>query len=215
MALAKWLGLLPFDGPHEYQKSEYIFSQGDEPGQVFLLASGVVKLVYGSPDGGSVFLGLRYAGDLLGGWWGDPRMNYQFSAITLAPCEIHHLSAARMRTMVHSDHMVAHHHRKALENDLFNVLMNHLALKGLSATERLESLLWDLANHLGTVECSEGTRLILPLNNRDMASLCGLSESHYKKVRSDLEATGRLRRCGRRLWVLPRDRNAIALAAVL
>jgi hypothetical protein len=77
-----------------------------------------------------------------------------------------------------------------------------LALKGLAPADILERLLWELASALGGLVSQGVARLVMPFSNAEMADLCGLSESHYKEVRRELEETGRVKHLERRLWVL-------------
>jgi CRP-like cAMP-binding protein len=108
---------------------------------VFLLARGVVKVVFAFPDGGRSVLGLRYPGDLVGDWHPDPIMNHPASAIAVIPCEIHRLDADRMRAAEHGDPAAADFHRQSLKRDLCNLAATHLELKGLAPIGRLGRLL--------------------------------------------------------------------------
>jgi CRP-like cAMP-binding protein len=199
--LARWKLLLPVGPAYRYARNSVIFSQGDSAQSVFLLSRGITKLVSASPDGEISILGLRYPGDLIGDWW-EMKSNLPISAIAIVPCEIHRVDIRQVRAGAERNSDVAEFHREALRRDLCNLAARHLELLRVSAAERLEGLLWDLAAVLGGSESAGALRLILPLSNQEMADLCGLSASHYKQVRHDLEATGRLRHCGRRIWVL-------------
>jgi len=205
--LARWRELFRWDVAQKYPHKSVLFSQGDEAKSAFLLARGIVKLVYSSPDGGQHLLGLRYPGDLIGDWWLDLRMHCPFSAITAVPCEIHHVDSAQIRERARRDRNAEHFHIETLQRDLCSLAATHLALKGLAPTDILERLLWELASVLGGLASEGPARLVLPLNNAEMADLCGLSESRYKEVRRELEETGRLRHLARRLWTLHRGKE--------
>ena len=206
--LARWRELVPWGSAHKCPHKSVLFSQGDEAKSVFLLAHGIVKLAYSSPDGGQHLLGLRYPGDLVGDWWLDLRMHCPFSAITAVPCELHRVDSAQIRERAIRDRNVQHFQVETLQRDLCSLAATHLALKGLAPTDILERLLWDLASVLGGLASHGAARLVLPFSNAEMADLCGLSESHYKQVRRELEATGRVRRLARRLWMLNRNRDS-------
>jgi CRP/FNR family transcriptional regulator len=184
-----------------------LFSQGDEAKSTFLLARGIVKLTYSSPDGGQHLLGLRYPGDLIGDWWLDLRMPYPFSAITAVACEIHRIDSAQIRDRALRDRNAQHFHAETLQRDLCSLAATHLALKELTPTDILERLLWELAAALGGLAAEGNARLVMPFSNAEMADLCGLSESHYKEVRRELEKTGRVRHLARKLWALHRDKG--------
>jgi CRP-like cAMP-binding protein len=205
--LARWRELLPWESTQKYPHKSVLFSQGDEGKSAFLLARGIVKLVYTSPDGAQHLLGLRYPGHLIGDWWLDLPMHCPFSAITAVGCEIHRADFAQMRERVQRDRYAQHFHRETLERDVCSLAATHLALKGLEPTEILERLLWELASVLGGLGSQGAARLVLPFGNAEMADLCGLSESHHKEVRRELEETGRVKHLARRLWVLHRGKD--------
>ena len=205
--LARWRELFRWDPAQRYSQKSVLFSQADEAKSTFLLARGIVKLAYSSPDGCQHLLGLRYPGDLIGDWWLDLRMHCPFSAITAVPCEIHRIDSAQIRDRALRDQNAQHFHGETLQRDLCGLAATYLALKGLSPTDILEGLLWELAAVLGGLASQGTARLVMPFSNAEMADLCGLSESHYKKVRRELEKTGRVRHLARKLWVLHREKN--------
>lgn len=206
-ALARWRELLTLGPAQKIAEDVVLFSQGDDTKSVYFVVRGIVKLVFSFADGSNKLLGLTYPGHLIGDWWLDVDMHSPFSAVTTVPCEVHRVDTPQMREAEKRDRRVADFHREMLERDLCNLSATHLEMKGLPPTEILERLLWELAGVLGGVESRGTARLVLPLTNSEMADLCGLSESHYKEVRRELEETGKLKHLARRLWVLHR-RNA-------
>ena len=201
-SLARWRELFRWDAVQKYPHKTVLFSQGDEATSAFLLARGIVILAHSSPDGSQHLLGLRYPGDLIGDWWLGLRVRCPFSAITAVPCEIQRVDSTQIRERVRRDRNAEHFHIETLQRDLCSLAATHLALKGLAPTDILERLLWELASVLGGLGSQGPARLVLPFSNAEMADLCGLSESHYKEVRRELEETGRVRHLARRLWVL-------------
>ncbi len=206
--LAQWRELFQWNAAQKYTQKSVLFSQGDETKSAFLLARGIVKLVWLSPDGNQHLLGLRYPGDLIGDWWLHLRMRCPLSAITVVPCEIHRVDAAQIRDGARRDLNVEHFHVETLQRDLCGLAATHLALKDLVPTDFLERLLWELASVLEGLGSRGTARLVLPFSNAEMADLCGLSESRYKEVRRELQETGRVRHVARRLWVLHRARDS-------
>ena len=205
--LARWRDLLPFGPIRNYTEDMALFSQGEQAKSAYLVVRGIVKLVFSFADGSSKVLGLRYPGHLIGDWWLDLNMNCPFSAVPSIPCEVHIIDITRMREARQQDRILGDFHSEMLQRDLCNLAATHLELKGMAPTEILERLMWELAAVLGGLESRGTARLVLPLSNMEMADLCGLSESHYKEVRRELEETGRLKHLARRLWVLHRRSN--------
>lgn len=201
--LARWRELFQWEPARKYPQKSVLFSQGDETKSAFLLARGIVKLACSSPEGNQHLLGLRYPGDLIGDWWLGLRMHCPFSAITAVPCEIHRVDGAQIR-----DRNGEHFHVETLQRDLCSLAATHLALKDLPPTDVLERLFWELASVLGGLTAQGSARLVLPFSNAEMAELCGLSESHYKEVRRELEEAGRVRHLARKLWMLHRTKDS-------
>jgi len=205
--LARWRDLFRWDSAQKYPHKSVLFSQGDEAKSTFLLARGIFKLAYSSPEGGQNLLGLRYPGDLIGDWWLDLRMPCPFSAITAVPCELHRIDSAQVRDRALRDRSALHFRVERLQRDLCFLAATHLAFKGLPPTDILERLLWELTAALGGLASQGTARLVMPFSNAEMADLCGLSESHYKEVRRELEETGRVKHVERRRWVLHRGKH--------
>jgi CRP-like cAMP-binding protein len=206
-ALARWRVLLSPGPVHKHREDIVLFAQGEEPKSAYVVARGIVKMVFSFSDGSNKLLGLRYPGQLIGDWWLDLNMNCPFTAVTTVPCEIYRLDIKQMREAQRRNRSVGDFHREMLERDICNLAATHLELKGLAPTEILERLFWELAAVLEGLESRGTARLVLPLSNMEMADLCGLSESHYKEVRRELEDTGKLKHLARRLWVLHRRGN--------
>jgi len=180
-----------------------IFAQGDEVEEVFLLARGVVKLIHASTDNEESLLGLRYEGELVGDWWAGVMSVHPVSAVAANPCELHRYRLNKIVFREPCESTAASDlHRRLLQLDLCNLAATRLEPKVSSAT-RLELRLRELAAVPGRADSAGEVRLVMPLTSAEVASLCGLSESHYKALRHRLEADGRLRRRGRS-WILPR-----------
>ncbi len=201
-ALNTWRRLLMLGPPQAYPEHVSLFSKGDEPRDVFLVARGIVKLACDLPDGKQSVLTLRYPGQFVEECAYDLHIAYPVSAFTITPCELYRLDVARMREAEKHDPEVNAFEREVLKRDLYNLAVSNVELKVVPPVERFERFLWELATVLRVRRSGADVRFVSPLDNREMAELLGLSESHYKQVRSELEATGRLRREEKRIFVL-------------
>lgn len=202
-ALSRWRSLLNLGSPEKYAGHSVVFSQGDAPHEVFLLARGVVKLVFALP-GDELFLALRYPGQFVDYCSHDLGVAYSLSGITIVTSEIQRISLERVQGAQLQNPDLRVHQADLLRRDLYDLVASHLYFKLLSPVDRLERLLWELAAVIGQRDLMGTTRLVLPLSNCEMASLCAMSESHYKSVRRELQKTGRVRHEGRCFWVLTR-----------
>lgn len=203
--LSQWRSVLPLGLPKTYDTNEIIFSQGDDANAIFLLASGIVKLTHTSADGEDSPIWLRYTGEMVGDWWAGIMAQHPVTAIAAVRCEVHRLSVDAVRAPGSSGQTTAADiRRQMLQLDLCKFAAAHQELKALSSSALLEQRLWDLAVVLGRSDSPGQVRFVMPLNNTEIANLCGLSESHYKAVRRQLEVAGKLERRNRRIWILHR-----------
>lgn len=205
VALSKWRSLLNLGSAEEYAGHSVIFSRGDTPHEVFLLARGIAKLTLPLPSGEESLLTLRYPGQFVDYCSHDLGTAYPLSGITIVPSDIYKARIEQVRAARRRNPDLRIHEADLLRRDLYRLAAMRLRLKALSPVDRLERLLWDLASVIGERDSTGEMRLVLPLDNCEMASLCGLSESHYKTIRRELERTGRVSHDGRHLCVLTRN----------
>lgn len=212
-AIAVWRTALTLGAPGKYARRSVIFSQGDMPREMFLVARGAARLSFSEPDGREILVALRYPGQFVDlGPRGIARA-YPLSATALVTSEIYGIDVAAIRQAQQRNCDLGIQDTDLLRSDLDNLVAGFVRLKLLSPVDRLEQLLRDLAAVLRGQDSSRRARVVLPLDNIEMASLCGLSESHYKAVRHELEKSGRVRREGRNAWVLTSNTSGRGQAA--
>ncbi len=203
--LNTWRRLLALGSPHNHRGRTLLFSQGEDIRELLLLARGIVKLTCILPNGRESMLTLRYPGQFVEECVYDLNLPSPVSATTIVPCEIHRVDIARMREAERRDPEVNAFAKYVLKRDLYNICRSNMELKSVRPAQRCERLLWELAAVLGSIRSGNPVQFVLPLDNLEMAEMLGLSESHYKKIRSELEESGVLHRQGRRGVVLTRS----------
>ena len=201
--LSTWRRLLSLAPPEEYQEDVFLFQQGDEPREVFIIASGIVKLTCDVSNGQKSLLTLRYPGDFVEVCTNDVHPRYPMTGTTVTRCEIHRLQIKQLSEAGQRNHEVNAFENHVLKRDLYNLCIANVELKTLNPIDLLEHALWDIARvQTGNRWPQQRLEFVLPLKNSEMAEWLGISESHYKQVRSELEQMGHLRRNGRRLLLL-------------
>lgn len=204
--LNTWRRLLPLSPLESYGEGVVLFEQGDEPREIFIIVSGIVKLTCDLPDGRKSLLMLRYPGDFVEECTNDLQLPYPVTGTTVTPCEIHRLNLRQMAEAEQRNPEVNAFEKYILKRDLYNLCLANVGLKTLNAVDLLEWALWDIARVQTRDRPMSRTEFVLPLANSEMADWLGMSESHYKQTRSELEQTGRLRRTtGRRLVLFERS----------
>lgn len=172
---------------------------------MFLVARGAAKLVVSMPSGQKVTVALRYPGQFVDLSPGGLARTHPFSAVALVSSEIYTIDIAAIQSAQRRSSGLRIQDADLLRSDLDSLVAGFLRSKLQSPVDRLERLLRDLAAALGARDPRGSARLVLPLENAEMASLCGISESYYKAVRQELERSGRAIRESRNVWVLRSD----------
>lgn len=203
-ALSTWLRLLSLGAPQRYGENVVLFSQGDPARELFLLASGILKLTYVSPNGQESLLALRYRGQFAEQCAYDLKLPYPVTGTTIIPCEIHRFEVARMVEAEQRDPEVNAFERYILKRDLYNACVANIELKTLPPTDLLEHVLWEIAASQGVRQSTTFAEFVLPLDNNEMAECLGMSATQFKQTRTALEDAGRLRREHGKRFVLLR-----------
>jgi CRP-like cAMP-binding protein len=170
--------------------------------EVFLVAGGVAKLVFSEPNGHETLVALRYPGQFVDYWPRQPAGASPLSAIALVTSEIYRIDIATVQSAQEQNPDLRIQDADLLRYDLDDLVARFVRSKLPSPADRLEQLLRELAAVLGRRDSNGKVHVMLPFDNFEFASLCGVSESYYKVVRHELAKSGRVRQEGRRLWVL-------------
>lgn len=208
--LSRWRSLLSLGSPLRCAPRTTLFAQGDKPNDIFLLASGVAKLVLLQPSGNELVVALRYPGQFVNYFSAGVGAPSSISGITIVASDVYRINVPRVRAVQQGNPGLSIQPADLLWADLCSLAAKYVQLKSSRPICRLAQLLWELAAILGKKDSPTRIRLVLPLNNFEMASLCGISESHYKAVRHELEATGHVSHEARHVWILTKAKPLLA-----
>lgn len=194
--------LIPFGTVFSFSNRLQVLAQGSRAEEVFLLETGIVKLVHTLPDGSTELFSLRYPGQFIEGSSHLLRIPHSFSAFTVTPCEIYRIEARRLLEAIRQIPELAQFILQVQGIELFNTAIALIEMKTLRPHERLVRCFWELASVIGKRRPDRSTHVILPLSDKEIAQLLGISLVHLKRSRKHLENLGRLRREGSRGVVL-------------
>lgn len=171
-----------------YRAGEALFRQGDVPSHLFVVHSGLVKVVQCTETGRCLMLELLHPGDLCGGLDTVCSQPYDASAICLAPTELSRIPRGPFLDLaIHRPRLLLH----ALEDSRRNAERQRkllLAILFQRAECRAAVALLSLADRIGARE-GQGTALPL-LPRASFAEMIGTS------VETATRVLGRLRRRG-------------------
>lgn len=171
-----------------------LLRQGAPVHEVYVLQSGLVKLLHTAANGRECMLGLRTAGDWLGCAAASLDEAAPFSAATLTACELYRLPLAAYLDWLQTDIEFAWQQHIAQSRELLGQWQQTVDLICVSARQRLEQTLWQLAQTQADGQRQRSVRLQLPLQQQELASLIAVTPSHLSRLFSTLEEVKLLRR---------------------
>lgn len=177
-----------------------LFQQGSRAGMVYLLKSGLVKLMRIEEDGQQMIVGLRSAGWLLGADAALLETPQPVTAVALTRCDLRCLAAADFRRLLRDSPRLSWqvHQQQSLE--VHSQIRQLAGLGCLSARHRLEQFLWDLAGTLTPSAPCREIRLQVPLRDWEVAQMIAVTSSYVCRLLKELEQDGLLKR--RKGWII-------------
>jgi CRP/FNR family cyclic AMP-dependent transcriptional regulator len=184
-----------------FKRGEVVFHQGDPGDALFIVASGVVKVVVPSEDGGEAILATLRRGDFLGELALIDGASRSASAIALEPTEMLALPREQFRVLVAGEPAIRDALLVALAGEIRRLTTYVAELHFLDLTGRLASRLLGLAEEHGERAADGSTRLPSPLTQGDLAAMIGSTRQSVNKLLGDFVESGLLRMDGDTLVV--------------
>ena len=176
-----------------FRRGEVLFHEGDPGDSLFIVASGAVKVVVPSEEGGEAILATLQRGDFLGELAlldGAPR---SASAIALEATETLALPRDRFNALVASEPVIRDALLSSLAGELRRLTAHVAELHFLDLTGRLAARLARLAEEHGTREADGSIRLDAPLTQSDLAAMIGATRQSVNKLLGEFVEEGLLR----------------------
>jgi CRP/FNR family transcriptional regulator len=193
-AEAVWAGRFGQFQRQVYPARVDLFVQSEALKEVIYLEEGVVKLWHLNEQGQETGVSLRCGGSLIGTSWiilGKPPC---VTATTTTLCHLRRLPAADFLAWIESDSSLMRELLKQQCAALIDLTTRLVKRRHLSARERVEQFLFDMATGEGSHRLEDPVRLILPLNQGELAELLCLSREHFSRVLNRLEFDGLIAR---------------------
>ncbi len=172
-----------------YEAGDAVYSAGQDANQLFVLASGRLKLMRPSPSGQDTLLDVITVGGLFGtlGELGDPR--YLDSAIALTDVCALSISSADFHDVLREHPPVA---LAVLQDMADRLAQSREVVRGMAADtveQRVAATLLSLADKVGR-ESRDRIILDLPLTRADLAAMTGATTESVSRVMSRLRRDG-------------------------
>lgn len=194
-----------------YSAGTQVCGQGENPVDVYLIRTGVIKLIWTAPDGEEAIVGLRWPGSLLGMSSVIASEPMPASVVTLSPATLEQISRAQFLDLLRSDYSLS---LRVHEMQSREILEQARAIAGVpveSAKQHSNTFLSGLVESMPGPVCVPDGRLKSSLSEKDLAALPGIERAHLSHLLHDLAAEAVIslttQSKGRACWTLPKDFN--------
>lgn len=200
------IDLLNLARQHSFSGGETIMRQGEVAQHLFIMTSGRVKIVAGTPEGQSILLAVRGPGDVLGELSvldGTPR---SASVIAFEPVRALAIPTDAFRRYLTQHPLVMLRLLQVLSQRLRRA-DDVIVEQGTTVTEqRVVRRLLQLAADHGEVSDDGSIRITLPLSQEDLAGWVGASREGVNKVLKVLREDDTIETGRQRLTILDLDK---------
>ena len=185
--LGDFLTVVP---PQLYPPGVALLKQGQNCREVYLIEKGLVKLIHSSHKGKEFIIGIRSPGRVLGANSIILDVAYPATAVTLTHCNLVRVPAGMFLQSLASDPSLSTYVQYEESRDAYEGMVKLCGLACLSARERLEQLLCELALALTHLDGEKPARFRLPLKHWEMAELISVTPQHLCKLLKELQREG-------------------------
>lgn len=177
---------------HTYPPAVELFSQGAHPANVYLVQTGIVKFTRSEANGQEILLDLRFPGSLVGSAAAISEKPHPFAAVTVTHCTLSRWSARSFVSLLDTDTSLAARVREILSDDILDHVARISQLTCLPARQRLEHLLWQFCEHMGSEnlyrQSDRASRLQLPLKQWEVAQFLAITPAYLCRLLAELES---------------------------
>jgi CRP-like cAMP-binding protein len=185
---------IPLVAGRKYPAGVEVLRQGDIAMDVWIIDDGVVKLVYVDEEGRELTVGLRLKGWMLGSASVILEKPSPVAAFTMTPCYLQRLDAPTFLEMLGGNSTLSSWLHKMHSQEVFDHLVAFTQANALSARRRLEHILAQFVQPLEGNAQGTDVRIRLPLSQRDLAGLVGITPEHLSRLFRQLVDDGLIRR---------------------
>jgi CRP-like cAMP-binding protein len=172
---------------HLYPSGVNLFHQGEVPVEVFLVETGLAKLVCSEESGRELIVDIRFAGSLLGLSAVIQNESHPMTAITASPCRLMRISAAQFRDLLGQDTQLGSSVHHLLSAEVINQAARITEIACLTARQRLENFIWQITKQTKPDE-PQSSKLQLPLRQWEVAQFLAITPAYLCRLLAELES---------------------------
>jgi CRP-like cAMP-binding protein len=199
--IKKWDELFGFRRRDLLAQGAYLFHEGMPVKEVFLLVEGLILLSCSIPSAdGGFHLGLRLPGQLIEPCAHNLGVTYFVSAQAALPSRFIRVSAAEVERREREVPGVSIFLRRLLARDFYEATQFLVQLRNSAPPDRLCHFLHLLASALGLKSTPGRIQIPVPLHDKQIADILGISPRQLRRVKKELHDRGRLQISEERGW---------------
>ena len=176
---------------HSLPCESEIFRQDTPVDMVYLIERGLIKLSHYSPTGRETLVGLRSPFWLLGAPPAIQDRLRSVTATTLNPCKLRFITRQHFNSLL-GDLTFSRFLNCVLSLEIACYIKRMIALETMSAEERIIQLLAEIITIQTLCLTNDEISLSIPLKQKQIAQILGMSPEHLSRLMSRLERRGLL-----------------------
>jgi CRP-like cAMP-binding protein len=182
-----------------YPAGVELFHQGTLPTEIFLVETGLVKLVSSEESGRELIVDIRFAGSLLGLSAVIRNQPHSLTAATVSACRLVRISGNRFKDTLNHDAQLAESVHDILSSEVITQSARIAEIACLTARQRLENFIWRMTQQTRSSD-QNNSKLQLPLRQWEVAQFLAITPAYLCRLLADLQAEGIIVR--RNGWII-------------
>ena len=192
--------------PQKLEKGQYVFFEGDDATDLYLIESGVIEANIVHADGKLYVFHFIFPGEILGEGVLFGEDFYPFSAVVRKDATLWRIARGDILPVIESDSSVGSYLFQLVGQKLYRCYVKARCIAGERVEKRVACVLLKAINEQGIAGCRG--RIDPPLTNRDISGLIGSTEETVSRIMSRLKKEGVIGTEDRHIVVL--DKEALA-----
>lgn len=174
--------------PVKLEKGQYVFFEGDDATDLYLVESGVIEANIVHADGKLYVFHFLFPGEILGEGVLFGEGFCPFSAVVRKDATLWRIAKGDILPVLESDPSVSSYLFQLVGQKLFRCYVKARCIAGERVEKRLACVLLKAINEQGIAGCQG--RIDPPLTNRDISGLIGSTEETVSRIMSRLKREG-------------------------
>jgi CRP-like cAMP-binding protein len=168
------------------RKREFVYMEGAEPNDLYIIKNGIVKTYKTTQDGKELVTGIHRQGEFIGFLALLENTPYTESAVVLEDAELYLIPKDDFLSLIYSNHEIARNFIRLLSNNLHETEERLLEMAYQSVRQRVASSLLKICDR---VYASEGGRVI-HMARKDISGMVGTATESLNRTLAEFRDEG-------------------------